>query len=39
MNDKGNKKSPEQIAWELFEQSGNPSYYMLYKKLTKKDKN
>lgn len=21
------------MAWELFEKTGNPSYYMLYKKL------
>lgn len=26
-------KMPENVAWELFEKTGNPSYYMLYKKL------
>lgn len=26
-------KTPERIAWDLFEKTGNPSYYMLYKKL------
>ena len=32
-NEKNNKKNPEQIAWDMFEKTGNPSYYMLYKKL------
>lgn len=32
MSDK-KKRTPEQIAWELFEKSGNPTYYVLYKKL------
>ncbi len=27
------KKSARDIAWELFEQTGNMSYYMLYKRL------
>lgn len=27
------KKKPEEIAWDMFEKTGNPSYYMLYKKL------
>lgn len=31
---KNNKaKNPEKIAWELFEKTGNPTYYRLYKKL------
>ncbi len=29
-------KTPEKAAWELFEKTGNPCYYMLYKKLTKR---
>lgn len=29
-------KNPEDSAWELFEKTGNVSYYMLYKKLKKK---
>ena len=34
MKDKDkNQKMPERIAWEMFEKSGNPAYYMLYKKL------
>lgn len=32
MENKG-KKTPEQIAWSMFEKTGNPAYYMLYKKL------
>mgnify|MGYP002522688070 CR=1 FL=1 len=24
---------PEDIAWKMFEKTGNPSYYMLYKKM------
>jgi len=31
-------KTPEQSAWELFEKTGKPGYYMLYKKLKEKDK-
>lgn len=31
-------KKPEDTAWELFEKTGKPGYYMLYKKLTAKDK-
>ena len=31
-NNKG-IKPPEEIAWDLFEQTGNPIYYSLYKKL------
>lgn len=27
------EKSAREIAWELFEKTGNLSYYMLYKKL------
>lgn len=27
------EKSAGQIAWELFEKTGNLSYYMLYKRL------
>ena len=26
-------KSAKQIAWDLFEETGNFSYYMLYKRL------
>ena len=37
MRENKGKKNPEQIAWELFEQTGNPSYYLLYKKLQKRD--
>ena len=33
MSNKRDKKTPEQIAWEMFEKSGNPSYYLLYNKL------
>ena len=29
-------KKPEDSAWELFEKTGKPGYYMLYKKLKKK---
>lgn len=25
---------PERVAWKMFEKTGNPSYYLLYKKLT-----
>lgn len=28
------KLDPATAAWGLFEKTGNPSYYMLYKKLT-----
>ena len=31
------KRTPEKIAWDMFEKTGNPSYYMLYKKLKKID--
>lgn len=27
---------PADSAWAMFEKTGNPSYYMLYKKLTRK---
>lgn len=27
---------PVDSAWAMFEKTGNPSYYMLYKKLTRK---
>ena len=27
------KKSAKELAWEMFEQTGNMSYYMLYKRL------
>ena len=27
------EKSPLDIAWEMFEKTGNPAYYQLYKKL------
>ena len=26
-------KKPEDAAWEIFEKTGNPVYYSLYKKL------
>lgn len=29
-------KDPEKAAWELFEKTGCPGYYMLYKKLKKR---
>ncbi len=31
------KKDPARCAWELFEKTGKVSYYMLYKKLKKRD--
>ena len=31
-------KKPEDKVWELFERTGKPGYYMLYKKLKNKDK-
>ena len=30
-------KTPEKIAWELFEKTGKPGYYMLYRKLKGED--
>lgn len=27
------KKSAEEVAWQLFERTGNLNYYMLYKRL------
>ncbi|MCQ2387924.1 MAG: YqzL family protein [Clostridia bacterium] len=37
MNKDGfNFNSPADSAWELFEKTGNISYYMLYKNLIKK---
>ena len=35
-------KKPEDSAWEMFEKTGKPGYYMLYQKLknkTEKHKN
>lgn len=29
----GKEKSAREIAWKLFEETGNFSYYMLYKRL------
>ena len=29
---------PEDLAWKLFEKTGKPGYYMLYRKLKYKDK-
>ncbi len=29
-------KNPADSAWELFEKTGNVSYYLLYKNLTEK---
>ncbi len=31
--EKRKSKSASDYAWELFERTGNPSYYNLYKKL------
>lgn len=31
------KKSAGELAWDLFEQTGNVSYYMLYQRLRKRD--
>ncbi len=33
------KKDPKNLAWELFEESGNLSYYLLYKRLQDGEKN
>lgn len=30
-------KDVDKAAWELFEKTGKPGYYMLYKKLKEKD--
>lgn len=30
---KRGKKGAKELAWELFEETGNFSYYMLYKRL------
>lgn len=27
------KTTPEDVAWKMFEKTGNPAYYSLYKKL------
>ena len=32
-------KKPEEMAWEMFEKTGKPGYYMLYKKLKGKSDN
>lgn len=29
-------RRPEELAWEMFEKTGKPGYYMLYKKLKNK---
>ncbi len=34
--DKFDFNNPADSAWALFERTGNPSYYSLYKKLMKK---
>ena len=31
--DKKDNKSAKELAWKLFEETGNFSYYMLYKQL------
>ncbi len=31
--DRGGEKNARQLAWEMFEQTGNVTYYMLYKQL------
>lgn len=36
-NDDFDFKNPEDSAWEMFEKTGNISYYLLYKNLKKKD--
>ncbi len=28
-------KKPQDVAWDMFEKTGNVNYYLLYKKLTK----
>lgn len=33
MKEDGKPKSARDIAWKLFEETGNFSYYMLYKRL------
>ena len=33
MKEERGGKAAHEIAWELFEQTGNLSYYMLYKRL------
>ncbi len=33
MKDENGEKSARELAWELFEETGNFSYYMLYKRL------
>ena len=33
MNEDEKGKAASEIAWQLFEQTGNFSYYMLYKRL------
>lgn len=33
MDKKDNENIPEKIAWDMFEKTGNPAYYLLYKKL------
>ncbi len=35
-NDGFDFKNPADSAWELFEKTGNVSYYLLYKSLIKK---
>lgn len=33
MKEKKERKAPHEIAWEMFEKTGNISYYLLYNKL------
>jgi hypothetical protein len=33
MENKKNARKPEEVAWELFEKTGKPCYYSLYKRL------
>jgi hypothetical protein len=37
MRDEKNRGGASDIAWELFEKTGNISYYMLYHELKRKD--
>ena len=36
--DSKNKSGPEIYAWKTFEKTGDISYYLLYKRLTEKNK-
>ena len=34
--DEFNKNEPKDVAWAMFERTGDINYYLLYKKLTEK---